>query len=232
MSGYAYAKLPSAWVRKGDAEQEPPYGGLSKLPWQRNKSYATAALLILFALAILSNKAQRKDGLRKDDQVKATYEEIQEVTNLSRKLISGGLKLLKEIGVISEADDGARSVYRLHGIDEGGKWCQLPQGHLLNNVKHMQRLKLFGEQIKRATSLHALKVYMLLLAFREIHSNATRMSYEKIMEYTGMRREDVALAVQVLATAQLCRQATDEEIPRRKGDAMHNRYLILGLKAS
>lgn len=250
----SFAKMPSTWARKkarpvpaneapevfagrpvdfdSHAPQALVYEGLNMLRWRQYKSHATAALLILFALAIISNKAQRQNGLRVDDRVAATYEQIQEVVPLSRKLIAAGLQLLRDVGAIATAVQGNRCVHTLCGIENNGHWCALPQAHLLNGFKHLHRLQVFIDQIKRRTSLHALKLYVLLLAFRENHSNAARISYETIIEYTGMRREEISTAIQQLLGAQLCRLASDEEVSRRKGDPVHNRYVILGLKAS
>lgn len=249
MSRPAYAKLPSAWARRKPTriEQvpipttEPERGahaylpveeGLTMLKWRAHKSHASAALLVLFALSIISNKAQRKDGLRKTDLVQATYEEIQAVAPLSRKLVCEGLKLLHTVGAISSERYGNRSIYHLLGIDEGGQWCELPQQHLLNSFSFMHRFGPFVDQIKRPTTLHALKLYMLLLTFRNSHLNATRMSYDTIAEYTGLRREEISTAVLLLIGAQLCRMATDQEVEVRKGDRTHNRYIVMGLSAS
>lgn len=250
----AWAKLPAAWARRKprqapigeggvvfagvpvDIVEEGKtvliYEGLSLLQWRRHKSHATAALLVLFALAIISNKAQRRDGLRKGDRVKASYEDIQEVVPLSRKLIAKGLELLRVAGAIASVRDGNGNAHALLGIDKDGAWCALPQQHLLNTFKHVHRLNLFIEQIKRPTSLHALKLYMALLFGRASHANVTRMSYETIGEYTGMRREEISVAIQLLIATQLIRFAGDDDAPVRKGDTSHNRYIILGLSAS
>ncbi len=250
----AFAKMPSTWAKQkarlvptnegaevfagrpvdflDDPHHVLRYDGLSMFQWRSHKSHATAALLILFALAIISNKAQRQNGLRVNEQVAATYEEIQEVVPLSRKLIAAGLKLLRLSGAITTHEHGNRSVHTLHGIETNGHWCALPQSHLLNGFKHLHRLQLFIDQIKRPASLRALKLYMLLLAFRDNHTNAARMTYEHIAEYTGLRREETKAAIELLVATELCRLAGDDEIPRRKGDGMHNRYVIRGLKAS
>lgn len=218
----------------GDPEQYALFakGGLAMLQWRQHKGASTAALLLLFALSVISNRAQRRDGLRKDEMIAATYEQIQEMVPLSRKLIADGLQLLQMVGAIRPVREGRRNLYALVGINEAGKWCQLPQQHLHNTHSYLHRLQLFVDQIRRPTSLHALKLYMLLLAFRENHANFAAISYEKIMTYTLMRREEVSVAIQLLVATQLCRLLSDEELPRRPDDPMHNRYYVCGLVAS
>lgn len=249
MSAPAFAKLPSEWVRrellspqplgtsklvKGRDATEPVLlkRNMGRLEWRQHKSGATAALLILFALSIISNRAQRRDGLRRDEKVTATYEHIQEMVPLSRKLIADGIQLLVMVEAISVDRDGRKNVYTLSGIETPGNWCQLPQQHIQNGCRHLQRLQFFVDQIRRKTSLHALKLYMLLLTFRDRHTNFAAISYEKVSEYTGMRREEIRVAIQLLISSSLCRQLKKEEAENAGEERSHNRYMICGLAST
>lgn len=257
MSREAWAKCPSRWARVRNAtsdQTEPennddvsylvvadqamshpdggPLPGLSHLKWSKHKGGATAAIMLLFALATMSNLAQKSHGLRTDNRVVVTYDDLARMTELSRALIAKGLKLLQELGAITVARIGNGCVYELVGIEAPKNWCALPQGYLLANSDHLSRLKGIHEHLKRPTSLHAMKLYMLLLAFRDNHSNVARMSYGLIGEYTGMRTAEISVAVQILIGAQLCRLASDHEVPLRKGQRRHNRYLLTGLATS
>lgn len=252
---WAWAKCPSLWARvknntcgslddgKDDAdaylpdEEEAiahPSGdgylpGLSHLRWRQHKGGATAAIMVLFALAIKSNLVQKKDGLRVNNQVVATYEDIMALTNLSRGPIAKGLELLRELGAITTKKNGNGCVYTLEGIDVGGGYCELPQDYLLNGQTVMRRLRGLHTAIKNRSSLDAMKLYMLLLAFRDRKWNVSRVSYVAIRQYTGMRKEEISIAVQLLLGAQLIRLARDEEVPLAGGQHRHNRYVITGL---
>lgn len=248
MSRGAFAKLPSAWVRQpkisGEAgDGKVPYidelgnqvfvdGGLIMLQWSQHKGGATAALLILFALAVISNKAQRKDGLRKDETVAATYPEIHAMVPLSRKLISDGLELLVMVKAITKVRDGRRNLFTLNGIDQNGHWCALPQSHLHDRQAHLRRLGHFVDQLRRPMSLHALKLYMLILHFRDRHTNFASIGYDKIQGYTGLRRNDINTAKNLLISMELLRLVRDEEHARRPSDPHHNRYAVCGLDVS
>ncbi|MBC3876646.1 hypothetical protein H8K38_02370 [Undibacterium sp. FT79W] len=251
MSRLAFAKLPSAWAKSrpewvyaDDGEQAPAgyievptafhegrrafaKGSMAQLQWRYCKGGGTAALLILFALAIISNRRQKQDGLRENETVLATYEDIQDLLPISRALLAKGLRHLLDLGAITVTRTGRNSLYTLTGIEVNGKWCMLPQQHLFNKHSYLQRLKFFVDQIKRPSSLHAVKLYMLLLAFRTNGDNIARISYDNIGEYSGMRREDISTAIQALVAAQLVRLDKDEE--KARGERMHNRYYILGL---
>lgn len=178
---------------------------MSYLRWRQHKGGATAALMVLFALAIKSNLDQKTQG-RAGNQVVATYEHIMALTNLSRGPIAKGLQLLRELGAITTIKDGNGCIYTLQGIDVPGDYCEFPQGHLLDGQTTMRRLKGLHIAIKNRSSLDAMKLYMLLLAMRERYSNVARVSYAAIREYTGMRKEEISVAVQLLQGAQLCQQ--------------------------
>lgn len=84
MSSTAFAMLPSAWareIRSVTAEEVPQltfsgvkvsyeedktasvYGALSALRWSEHKGAGPAAIVALFALAVISNKAQIDAGI-------------------------------------------------------------------------------------------------------------------------------------------------------------------------
>jgi hypothetical protein len=133
MSRLAFAMLPSAWAKRkpamhmhaetarvaalglrieeADTSTALAFHGLSQLSWRHEKSSATAAILVLFALTIISNRAQRKAGLRSNNLVGATYEDIQEVAPLSRKLIARGLQLLRAVEAIGVERVGNANLY-------------------------------------------------------------------------------------------------------------------------
>lgn len=252
MSATAFAMLPSAWVRENRSvttEEIPGLafsgvkvsydehknatvcGALSALKWSEHKGAGPAAILALFALAIISNKAQIEAGIRSSNVVVASYTQILNVAPMARATLSKALQLLEKVGAIGRQAQGKVVVYTLNGIETPGKWCAFPQGYLLAGYDHMHGLKFFLDHMRRPATLHALKLYMLLLAQRTSRTNVSIISYTTIEEYTGMRREDISRAVSLLISERLCTLVGDDVMPRRKGDPMHNRYFIAGLRA-
>lgn len=232
----AWAKLPSAWARipieelKGEDE---PGGnaGLRGITWRTHKTTGAAALMLLLALSILLNQGQRGQQAPSGNRVLASYDKLAEMTGLSRLLISRGLRLLEELQAINTVRIGNACEYELLGIERKGDWCAAPQDHLLDGTNYLRRLKGIQETLRRPASLYAMKLYILLLVFRDRRVNATRISYEKISEYTGMRREDISVGWQTIAALQLGYLADDSEVSLRPGDRSHNRYRVRGLTA-
>ena len=102
----------------------------------------------------------------------------------------------------------------------------------MDGTDYLKKLKGIRETIRRPASFFAMKLYILLMVFRDRRANVTRISYEVITQYTGLRREDISLGWQTLAALQLAYLADDYEAPRRTGDGTYNRYRIHGLNAS
>lgn len=234
-----WAKLPSKWVIAVPQPSDDttnlehiPNVGLRALSWREHRSSGTASLMVLFALAVISNLRQRDGVLRADSRVKASYSDIQDITGLSRMMISKALKLLESTGAIGREIVGNSGVYELKGIDRNGEWCALPQGHIMENRNGLFRLAGVHELIRKPASMWALKLYMLLMAFRDRHSDTAKISYEKISFYTGLRREEISTACQVLIAAELVRLAGDDEEPLKTGEKRHNRYKVIGLSRS
>lgn len=98
--------------------------------------------MILFAPAVISNKAQREAGLRQDEMIASTYPEIHAMVPLSRQLIADGLELLVMVKAIGRVRDRRRNIFTLNGIDQNGHGCALPQLHQQGQQTHLKRLAL------------------------------------------------------------------------------------------
>ncbi|MYM73509.1 hypothetical protein GTP56_15045 [Duganella sp. FT134W] len=90
---------------------------------------------------------------------------------------------------------------------------------------YLHRLKHFIDHLRNPMSLHALKVYMLILQARDRHTNMASIGYDKIMQYTGLRRQDVSTAANLLISLELLR-VTHEARPRRPQAPFHIRYAV------
>lgn len=213
----AWAKIPTRWVREK---------GLVRLRWMEQGSDATAALIILIALAIKRNLDNRHagEGEQSLTSLNATYDEIQLLSGLSRAKISKGIRLLESLGALSVDRDGHTNRYDLIGLSQPGQWGQLPQSNLYVRATIQPFYKY---QLRHKNELHALKIYLALLAYRNSTGNFSALSYSKITEVTGVHRNDIPKAISLLINDDLVhirqRESNDAE-------ESHNLYYIRGLE--
>lgn len=183
----AWAKFPTTWIIQDKT--------LNALSWQKYKSDATVALLILMALVIKRNIDNM--GISTEERAKAspdvvgiTYDQIQTLVCISRSKVSKGLALLMQLKII-ERSIVNRSFYKISGLGEAGQWAKLPQRRLMSH----NRISAFETFTLRTKSeLNALKLYLLMIAFRSSTSSYAHLGYSKLTEYAGVMANDIMKA--------------------------------------
>ncbi len=202
-----WVKLPSAWIESG---------GLQKLRWKQGGSDNTAALM---ALMVIAHHADRETGL-----AKVTYDGLCMATSLSRSKLSGGLNVLEKLQVIERTPEG-RSTYQLAGFNPSSGWAMLPAKHLYTH----NRIIAFDDfKLRSPTELNALKLYFLFVARRGRDTNMANISFDKIVDYTGIERHRIKGATSLLATLSL---AYIERLPSVSNDiGIANAYRLTGLE--
>lgn len=236
-----WAKFPSSWILRPTGEPDSDFGGgqlsyaLSKITWKDVGSVGSASIIVLLGLAILLNQANRDNVSAAPGVVRATYTEIEHMTGLSRVLIARSNRLLVEVGAIRISRVKNANTYHLVGTETNmGGWCAIPQSRLTDESTYLKRIVHIRENIRRPSSLHTLKLYVLLLALRDRKSNLSRASYETIGKYTGLRRSEISTAWQMLVSAQLGYIPNLEEGVEggfSYEQHYHNRYRLYGLGA-
>lgn len=58
-------------------------------------------------------------------------------------------------------------------------------------------------KLRSKVELHALKIYLVIVAFRNNSTNYTQLSYEKISEYAFVQKNDIKSALSLLVTNKL-----------------------------
>lgn len=76
---------------------------------------------------------------------------------------------------------------------------------------YLRRLKHFIGHVRNPMLLHVLMVYMLILKARDRHTNMVSVGYHKIELYTGLWREVISTATNLLISLELLRLVTDAE---------------------
>jgi len=213
----AWAKFPTGWI----LQQK----GLTFICWRKYKSDGTAALLVLIALAVKRNLDQKGHKRHSDTSiVTATYDEIQELLNISRSKVAKGLALLVQLKIINRVENH-RSGYHLIGLGDLGGWAKLPQERLMGS----NRISVFEVFYLRSKSeLYALKLYLLLMAVRDRKTGYAHIGYDRITEYSGIHGSNIKKAKSHLISLGLIYVEDDHEFAREKSEPPL-RYKILGL---
>jgi DNA-binding transcriptional ArsR family regulator len=179
-----WARLPSRWIENG---------GLKNFKWRRDgKGSANVAALMM--LAVIAHHADQSGAAT------LTYDDLSDrLGGLSRAKISAGLKVLEAQQIIERAPKG-RSIIKLTNYDVSPGWCKLPAKALYRDQK-LTALSSF--KLRSPTELHALMLYLLFATRRNAQINMALISYDKIIEYTGLNRAHIAAAISLLINSHL-----------------------------
>lgn len=217
----AWTKFPTSWIIQDK--------GLTSFSWQSYKSDATAALLILMALVIRRNMnnmgVSTEERANLDtDIVEATYDQIQALVYISRSKISKGLGLLMKLKII-ERSIVNRSFYKIFGLGLAGNWAKLPQRRLMT-YNRITAFEIFTLRTK--SELNALKLYLLMVAFRSSKTSYAHLGYTKFTEYAGVNPNDIMKAKSHLINLGLISVDFDIENAKDKSNPPL-RYKVHGL---
>lgn len=173
-----WVKMPSLWIRNGR---------LTEFKWVDNKGSNNEAALI--TLLVMYHHMDLTNGV-----VKLTYDELSIKTNLSRTMLSNGIKILRDMDLI-EKESIKRSNYKIKDYNSQEGWAKLPA----KKMYFSQSVKGFGEFSKRKKiELDAIKLYFLLVSGRDNSQNICWMSYDTIKNKTGISRDGIKSAISLL----------------------------------
>lgn len=199
--------LPTGWVH--DRE-------LRSFRWADGTGSANTA-----ALMALMNIAHFVDD---DGNAKLTYNQICDATGLSRAKLSQGLSVLCERRLIDRTL-GGRSAFRLVGFNPREGWGKLPARRLYGKSGAITAFSDFT--LRNLAELNALKIYYLLVAFRDNASNLAHLSYDKFEEIAGIDRARIKTALSILINAGLIHI---ERVPSTVNEyGMSSAYRLVGL---
>lgn len=124
-----------------------------------------------------------------------SWDLLEELTGLSRPMVSKGLSRAQDLGLLSADTTRRPHVYTLldDGTLEPGDlvlFCKVPK-HLV--LKELRALPTRGVAV-----LEALKLYVTLLTVRDRYQYVARIGHEKIVWWTGMQPRHVKRAVSML----------------------------------
>lgn len=209
MAMQKWIHLPSAWIEDG---------GLKKFRWNAGGSDNSAALMALIAIA---HRADQGNGF-----ARLTYDELCLATDISRAKLSKGLRLLEERSIIDRWQ-GGRSSFQLVGYDLSAGWCKLPAKSLYNGPA-IDAFRYF--RLRNKTELNALRLYLLFAARRGRDTNLANIGFDRITDYTNIRRHDIKAATSLLASLSL---VYIERVPSAVNEyGVANAYRLAGLETT
>jgi len=188
-----WVKMPSQWIIDNDGKL------LRQLKWQGNDKSDNIAALILYLVFLHHANDEITSQFDNVGCCNITYEALMAITGLSKAKISGGIKILLNLTLISVERSGNKNIYMINGYGSYSGWAKLPAKRLY--AKDMTYVPIFHDfKLRSRVELNALKVYLLILALRNNTKNTAAVSYDKITKYTGVLRNDVRRAVSFLVT--------------------------------
>ncbi|MCF3972100.1 hypothetical protein [Paracoccus salsus] len=204
-----WVPLPSTWIEEH---------GLKKFQWKYGGSDNTAALM---ALVVIAHYVDSETGL-----AKITYDQLCTATDVSRAKLSRGLSILEKRGIVRRWQNG-RSSFELVGYDLTSGWCKLPAKPLYVGPV-VEAFRYF--RLRSKAELNAIKLYLLFAARRGRDTNLANISFDKINEYSGIRRDEIKAATSLLASLSL---VYIERVPSASNDyGVANAYRLAGLETS
>lgn len=219
-----WVQLPTWWVR--DLTED---SFLKKMNWSSpgKNSHNTAALMVL--LAIASNVSHRETGRNPViGSVELSFSDLSEITSLSRKLVSEGLKKLVDAGLIEKNKDRRVNRYKLQINESNLGWGKLPAKKLYDSRN--ESIKAFKHfKLRSKIEMNALKIYFLVVALRDSNLNHSMMTYDTITKYTGVRRSDINGAISFLTSCELVRVIRVESDNNEY--SIVNSYRLIGIEA-
>jgi hypothetical protein len=205
-----WVRLPSNWINDC---------GLRSLSW-KNGGKGADHIAALMVLTVIAHAADSETGV-----ARVTYDHFCQATFLSRAKVSKGLDTLERIEVVEREPGGDRSTYKLANYDVAGGWAKFPSKSMYSSGT----IAAFTDfQLRRVAELDALKLFFLMVARRDRHTNIANIGYEKIEEYTNIRRVRIKTAISFLASRSL---VYVERIPSRESpQGVSNAYRVVGVE--
>ncbi|HED40316.1 MAG TPA: hypothetical protein ENJ13_07790 [Chromatiales bacterium] len=186
-----WVRMPSYWLRNED------HYPLPDMKWVGEKKADQIAALMIYIVLVHHANGEVTTDKQELGLCSLTYTKLSDITGLSRAKISGGLKVLTHIKVITQTGTGRNNLYKIENYGSPGGWGKLPARGLYNNG--YEKIPAFHRfQLRSKNELNAMKIYLLFVALRSNSTNYAKVGYDKISEYTGMHRNEIKSAISFL----------------------------------
>lgn len=198
----SFGRFPSKWVKDG---------GLWQFSAKTRQGDHIAALKLYLVAAAYGDFSSWTATMSLSD--------IEDVTKLSRPMIVRGGNVLVNNRIILKGRSKQTSTY-LMMVEGSPSWAKVPQDIIRRGLRSIPN--------RGRTSLACLRAYILFLALRDNKTNETKISYERISRYIGVRAADMRSAISILVNCGFI------EVIRARYDELdeesysHNVYVMKG----
>lgn len=196
--GMPWSKCPTWWIMGK---------GLKKLVGNKKPGDSLAALKCLVAISVGIDFHTCK--------VKMSISGFEEITGLSKPKVIKGISILESLSIVEVDRNDYINEYRLTEGDDHKGWAKLPV--------HQIRINLSSVSNRGIASLAALKIYLVLAAVRINTKEDIHISYETLIDYTGLQRRHIRAGLSVLYSAALVHSKPPGE------ESNSNEYFLKGL---
>jgi len=180
-----WVRMPIKWIRGKDTSI------LKDFSWNGyDKSNNIAALMIYIVII---------QQARNSGKAKISYNSLCDITSLSRAKVASGIEVLEIKKLLIIDRTGKTNIYNVVGYGDKEGWGKLPAKNMydtkLDYVKPFQEFNL-----RKRVELDALKLFLVLISFRDEKKNHATISYEKISLYTGISESKIRSAISLLVS--------------------------------
>jgi len=222
-----FARLPNAWI----------YGdGLRRFRTRsRERGASGAALMLLVAILVKARNDPAESAGPLQGSASLTYEELENLTDLSRASISKGLRRLEEAGVITTLHEGRgrRSRYVVRDYGPEDKYGRLSATRLYAGSSGERLRTLYDLSVRHEADVNALKIYLFFCAAYDRKRRGALVSYKTISERTGVAENKIRPALSVLYEHDLVKVSDyaplEGDPPLQHGQNPPNFYRVLGI---
>lgn len=217
-----FARLPNQWIYDEGLRE------FSASPTRRGAS--GAALKVLIALLLKAENKSSAAAGPTQGSVSLTYEELEELTDLSRASISRGIKMLKSRQLITVVQEGRgrRNRYFITGYGAADTYGRMSVVRLYGGPNTTRVRVLHELSTRNEADVNALKLYLLFCGVYDRQRAGALISYKNIAQLTGVGEGKIRRALSVLYEHDLVK-VTTPDTPAVEGQNPPNLYRILGL---
>lgn len=198
-----FSSLPTWWVRNL---------GLIDFEGGSQAGSSIAALKVVIGLSLVMDFHTKT--------AKNSITDIERLTGLSRPMVCKGIRALEEQGIVEINRDEHVHQYTLTMQDGDSGWAKLPYERMRKRLPELSN--------RGVIPLAAMKIYLLLAAWRPNESVQISVTYDRLRNETGIQKRHIRPALDILYSHSLLRVDVNAMAEQKKKHS-NNIYILLGL---